>query len=272
MPELIHIHRRTSKMFMRKLVQLVLWLTVPCVLLQAQSSPPTPKLIHRYELGCGYSCAQEAAADLGGFEATKLNGRVAIRFCSKEPMPLALTTAAAAYGYVISILEGSYGFTPDRILFLRSDDCIGSHKAVTATEFWAIPKGASLPTSIESFTSSEVKSESIPGNNSGAIGTRNYKMATQQLIKKLRTKEHMVGIVLGYYYDKPSELMKRRLREVLRVLERSGLQQDRYFVLSSPWSGEHSIDPLKPEPVYPSFFIVEVAKGAKQTTSVSQNP
>lgn len=74
----------------------------------------------------------------------------------------------------------------------------------------------------------------------------------------------MVGIVLGYYYDKPSQLMKKRLREVRRGLEKSGVQHSRYFVRLSPWSGERSIDPAEPELVYPSFFVVEVGKGKEQ--------
>jgi hypothetical protein len=249
----------------KKLASAVLMLALPSIVLQGQqSSQPTPKLIHRYELGCGYSCAQEVAADLGGLGAAKSDDRVAVRFCSKEPMPLALTTAAAAYGYVISILEGSYGFTPDRILFLRSDDCLGPNVAVIATEFWAIPKGASMPAAVESVKSSDVKSQSIPERNMRAIGTRNYRTATRQLIKRLRTTRQMVGIVVGYYYDEPSQVMRRRLREVRRALEKSGLEQNRYFVRLSPWSGERSIDPRKPEPVYPSFFVVEVTKGEEQ--------
>lgn len=122
-----------------------------------QRSQPVPQLIHRYELACGYSCAQEVAADLGKHGAGKPGDRIAVRFCSKEALPLALTTAIAAYGYVISILEQSYAYNPEHVLLLRSDDCLGQNAAVTATEFWDIPLGASMPAAVESIRSSEVK-------------------------------------------------------------------------------------------------------------------
>src|SRR5215203_3605877 len=118
----------------QKVSVVVFVLVLFCTLLQAQQkSEPVAKLVHRYERGCGYSCAQELAIDLGGVYAAKIDDRVAVRFCSKEPMPIALTTAAAAYAYVNSILEGSYGYTAERVLFLRSEDCLGPHANVTAT-------------------------------------------------------------------------------------------------------------------------------------------
>src|SRR5947209_3185941 len=87
-------------------------------LLQKQSSVRSQaKLVHRYEKTCGYSCAQELAIDLGGVYRKEPTDSVAVRFCSKEPLPVALSTSAAAYGYVISILQGSYGYTPERVLF-----------------------------------------------------------------------------------------------------------------------------------------------------------
>jgi hypothetical protein len=94
----------------------------------------------------------------------------------------------------------------------------------------------------------------------GIMGSRHYIATAQLLIKRLRTEPRLVGIVLGYYYDAPSELMKRRLREVQRKLRESGIHPNRYFVRLSPWSGERSVDPPEREPVYPSFFAVEIVR------------
>jgi hypothetical protein len=214
------------------------------------------RLIHRYERRCGYSCAQELAIDLG-IHAKKSDDVVAVRFCSKEPLPLALSTSAAAYGYVISILTDSYGYTPERILFLRSEGCLGPASAVTATEFWAIPQGAALPTSVEAVKSNQVRVDSL--GMEGLIGNaRSYKAALQKLPDTLRAKPEAVGIVLGYYYKQPSRVMKRRIREVQRTLKENGLSEDRYSVRLAPWTGEYGDD--DPEPKYPSLFVVEVAK------------
>lgn len=221
---------------------------------------PEATLVHRYEEGCGYSCAQELAIDLGGVYGKNPDDKVAVRLCSREPLPVALSTSAAAYGYVISILEGSYGYTPERILFSRSEDCLGSDRAVTATEFWVIPSGAAPPASVESIRSNQVRLESVGAEAIIVEGIRNYRAATQELITKLREKPQAVGVVLGYYYQRPNPVMRRRLNEVRRLLEQSGLPQDRYFVRLARWTGERSVDPPDPEPRYPSVFVVEVAR------------
>jgi hypothetical protein len=215
------------------------------------------RLVHRYERRCGDSCLQELAIALGGGGAKKASNTVAIRFCSKESLPLALSTAAASPEYLISILTDSYGYTPERILFLRSEDCLAPEPSVTATEFWAIPQSATLPTSIESVKSSQVRVDSL--GMEGLIGNvRSYKAALRKLPDKLRAKPEAVGIVLGYYYKQPSRVMKRRIREVQRTLKENGLSEDRYSVRLAPWTGEYGDD--DPEPKYPSLFVVEVAK------------
>lgn len=216
-------------------------------------------LVHRYERACGSSCLQELAIDLGGVHATKPDDTVVVRFCSKESLPMALTTAAASPGYLISILTGSYGYTQERILFLRSEDCLGPDPAVAATEFWAVPNGAALPPSVESIRSSQVRSETVGMEATSTEGTRNYRSAAQELAAKLRARPEAVGIVLGYYYRRPNAAMQRRLREVRTILEQSGLPQERYRVRLMRWTGERSVDPPETEPMYPSLFIVEVA-------------
>jgi hypothetical protein len=222
------------------------------------------KLVRRFERGCGYSCAQEVAIDLGQLSSPKADDLIAVRFCSKEPLPVALTTAAAAYGYVISILEGSYHYTPERVFFLRAEDCVSPHAAVTATEFWAVPRGAAIPKSVESTTSSRVHIVSLVTN--GRITNQHtYRAALKKLQNRLLTDSQAVGIVVGNYYKTPSPLMKQRLRVAKEILDRSKLPLGRYFVRLAPWTGEYSLD--SPEPQYPKLFVVEVVK-AKETAQI----
>lgn len=223
---------------------------------------PAVKLVHRYERSCGYSCAQELGIDLGGVHANKPGDTVAVRFCSKQSLPLALSTSAAAYGYVTAVLTGTYGYTPERILFLRSEDCLGPDPAVTATEFWAVPQGAALPASVESIRSNQVQLEAVGTETLSVEGTRDYRAAVQDLIVKLRARPEAVGVVLGNYYRRPNATLRRRLDEVRELLKRSGLPQERYFVRLAPWTGEYTISPPEPEPTYPSVSIVEVGGDA----------
>lgn len=146
----------------------------------AQAEP-----INRYERRCGYSCAQELAIELGTPNTTP-DSLVALRFCSKEPLPLALYTSAATFGYAVSILIDSYGYTPERVLYLRSEDCLGPVPAVTATEFWTIPPGAVLPTSVETVKSSQVLVDTI--EMEGIVNAQRYKSGLRDLTETLHAK------------------------------------------------------------------------------------
>lgn len=226
----------------------------PDIFLRAQSGIRSKaELVHRYEERCGYSCAQELAIDLGGSSAKDAGGSIAIRFCSRESFPVALATSAAAYSYVVTILQDSYGVTQERVLFLRAEDCVGSHAGITATEFWSVPQGAALPGSIETTSAKSVRVDSMTVKS-----RRGYQAALKKLEDELLTDSQAVGIVIGSYYKTPSALMKQRLRAAKQTLARSRVPRGRYFVRLAPWTGEYSLD--SPEPKYPSVFVVEVAK------------
>ncbi len=214
--------------------------------------------IRRYErMGSGGDAIMEATLDLT--HSTSQPVDAVVRVCSQEPLPLALSIAAMSPFKVARWMNDVYNYSPDRILFLRSEDCLGSDPKVAATELWAVPKGATLPAAVESVKSSQVRSEPIGADkNTATRGARNYRAAAQDLVAKLRARPEAVGIVLGYYYKQPSRVMKRKLREVQRTLKESGLSEGRYSVRLAPWTGEYGDD--DPEPKYPSLFVVEVAK------------
>lgn len=96
-------------------------------------------------------------------------------------------------------------------------------------------------------------------------GVRDYRRSLQKLIRQLRARPTAVGVVLGYFLNHPSEALQRRLREVSRTLERSGLPAERYLVRTMIWNDEVSTYPPDEEPSYPSFFTVEVMKPLQET-------
>lgn len=223
-----------------------------------------PILIHRYEKGYSSHSLEDNAAYLA--DSAGNGGGVAVRVCSQKRLPVALSIAAADPFTVSTILKADYGYTLERIVFLRSADCLGSNPKIAATELWAVPKGAALPASVESVKASQARSEPVGKQGLSAEGARDYRAAVQELTAQLNAKPHATGVVLGYYYNRPTPTMERRLREVRRLLERSGLPQERYCVRLAAWTGERLVDPPDPEPKYPSLFVVEVArvKGARK--------
>lgn len=219
-----------------------------------------PVQVRRYEhMGSGFDAITEANYELTRI-ADKPDDLAVIRVCSRESMPLALSIAAMNPFTVARALNQGYNFSLERILFLRSEDCLGSDPAVAATELWAAPKDGALPPFVESIKSSQAHLEILGTKDLLAAGTRNYRVAVKELTTKLRAAPEAVGVVVGYYYKNPSLVMKRRLREVRKMLEQSGLRQDRYFVRFIPWPGERSVDPPEAEPRYPSVFVVKVER------------
>lgn len=215
-------------------------------------------LVHRYENGYSLHSLEDNAAYLA--DSAGIHGVVAVRLCSKESMPLALSIAAADPFVITASLRVDYDFTPERILFLRSEDCLGSNPMLAATELWAVPQGAAPPASIESVRFDQVRLESIGTEASSTDNARIYRAARRKLIEKLRERPNAIGVVLGYYYREASPVMKRRLCETRNLLKQSGISANRYFVRLMPWIGERSITPSEPEPKSPSLFVIEVAQ------------
>ena len=246
---------------MRQALFLIIGLLFFSGVLHGQGSTnPKAMQLRRYERsGSGFDEITEANYELSRRLDTS-NDLTAIRVCSRESMPLALSIAAMNPFTVARALNQGYNFSLERILFLRSEDCLGSDSAVAATELWAVPKGAELPSFVESIKSSQAQLQIVGTKTLKAAGMRNYKSAVKELTTKMRATPEAIGVIVGYYFKQPSPEVRRRVSEVQKMLEQSGLPRDRYSVRLMPWPGERSIDPPETEPKYPSFFIVKVAK------------
>ena len=119
------------------------------------STKPEAVRMRRYERnGSGFDEITEANYELTRRLDTT-NDLAVVRICSREPMPLALSIAAMNPFTVARALNQGYNFAFERILFLRSENCLGSDTAVAATELWAVPKGAAPPAFVESIKSSQ---------------------------------------------------------------------------------------------------------------------
>lgn len=220
----------------------------------------TARLFKRYEGGGHEFRMNEDILTLSLSIGSKDRKTVAVRVCSKEPMPFALATAAADPFHIADLLIGGYGYSPEQVLFVRAGDCLSSKDpSRPATEIWAIAEGALLPPHVEALESNQIRLISL-GKRPVNRGVRDYRTALQELIQELRRNPVSVGVVFGYFLERPSPMLRRRLREVTRTLERSGLPPDRYLVRPQRWDNEVSTYPPDSEPKYPSVFVVEVAR------------
>ncbi len=244
----------------RQVLFLIIGLLLSSGVSLGQVHNPKAVQVRRYErTGSGFDAITEANYELTRI-AAKPDDVAVIRVCSRDPMPLALSMAAMNPFMVASALNQGYNFALERILFLRSEDCLGSDPAIAAAELWAVPKGASLPTFVESIKSSEAHLETVGTKTLLAEGTRNYRLAIKEVTTKVRAAREAIAVVVGYYFKQPSAEMKRRVSEAQKMLEESGLPRDHYSVRLMPWPGERSIDPPEAEPRYPSVFVVKVQR------------
>jgi hypothetical protein len=202
---------------------------------------------------------QEAALDLKEY-ASGAEDRVAVRVCSREPMPVALSTAAASPFILREYLE-HYGFLPERILFLRSEDCLANNSRIAVTEFWAIPKGADVPRSVESIRSSQARLEVVRTEDT-IKSAADYNAALRELIAKSSAKPEASVVIVGAYYKQPSSALKKNLHKAKRLLEKHGVPPNRVYVRAAPSSGIREGD--EPEPKYPNLFVVEISDSARR--------
>ncbi len=234
----------------------------------AQSdSQHVARLFKRYDPGAGYNRVTEDVLTLSLSVGAKERARIAVRVCSKEPLPFALATAGADPFHMAELLTGGYGYTAERVIFLRSEDYLSAKETSRpATEIWTIPEGASLPSHIEALKSNQARLVSL-GKRPANRGVRDYRTALQKLIQSLRANPNSVGVVFGYFLERPSPVLQRRLGEVTRILEESGLPRERYLVRPMGWNDEVSTYPPDSEPIYPSVFVVKVEKGKDSARS-----
>jgi hypothetical protein len=82
------------------------------------------------------------------------------------------------------------------ISLLRSEGCLSHNPAIAVTEFWAIPKGATPPPSVESIRSSQAQLEVVRTEDT-IKSAKGYRAALQQLAAKLRAKPEAAGVIVG---------------------------------------------------------------------------
>ncbi len=239
-----------------ELLLLTLFLSVTPTRSEPQS---TARMFIRYEQGQDYNRLGESLLALAHPIRTEDKASAAIRLCSQKPLAVALATATADPFLIVDRLR-AYGYPLDRIMFLRSEDCLSRNQSQSVTEVWTIPEMAPLPSNVEAFKSSQVKL--IPlGKDPGRLGMRDYKRALTKLIQRLRANPRSTGIIVGYTLGKTSPALQRRMREVRRTLQQSGIPSERYLVHLMGWPDEYSEHPPDPEARYPNVSVIEFSNG-----------
>lgn len=213
-------------------------------------------LFKRYDRGGAVNRIIEDTFSLKLDVKPEQKATVAVRVCSKDPLPFALVTANADPFVITEQLVNAYAYSPERLVYLRADDCLGKDPSTGITEIWALPEGASFPPHVEKLAFSDARRIAL-GKKEAFRGVRDYREALADLIKQLRMNPQASGLVVGYYGKggRLSPGLRRRLTEVRSILKRSGLPPDRYRVHSAYWNDETWES--APDPQYPLVFVIK---------------
>lgn len=223
---------------------------------QVKERPNLPSgLFKRYENGAGANRIIEDVLTLTIAFEPENRSIVAVRVCSKQSLPLGLVTTSIDVFHVAELLTSGYAYTPDRVVFLRSADCLAKEAAQNATEVWALSQASPLPAHAEKLLYSEAQRVALGKKEELRGGDRDYRSALDELIRALKLDSSARGVVLGFYRQKPGAAMKRRLKEVERILRLSGLPRDQYLVTLRPWNDESWEGDT--EPRYPAVYIIK---------------
>ena len=71
--------------------------------------------------------------------------KIAIRVCTELPLAEAIKQSKSPPFRIANFMKLNHGYTPERLLFLRSNECYRGEKIISAIEVWIVPQGAVLP-------------------------------------------------------------------------------------------------------------------------------
>jgi hypothetical protein len=83
--------------------------------------------------------------------------RIAIRVCTKLPLVEAIKQSKSPPFRIAHFLKFNHGYTPERLLFLRSTECYSGTQKISAIEVWIVPQGVQLPSAEDTLKMEEAE-------------------------------------------------------------------------------------------------------------------
>jgi hypothetical protein len=83
--------------------------------------------------------------------------KIAIRVCTNLPLLEAIKRSGGPPFRIANFMTMNHGYTPERLLFLRSKECHRGEERISAIEVWIVPQGAMLPSAEDALTIGEAE-------------------------------------------------------------------------------------------------------------------
>ena len=250
---------------------LLLFLLMVALRSEGTAPPANPKaiLIGRCVGQCWYdTLRQEYSFALA--DATRW-GSIAIRLCSSERSEIAVGKSSYNLVVIVDELKQLHKVDVNDAVLLFSRRCRAGKLGRVATEFWAIPQGASLPFHEKSIKINELSISMARQPNDKAhmetLLTRGeaYPKTTTELqssseteamAQMLRRDPDSYGVVIGYYFSRPVAELQQRVLLAKQQLEKDPALKGRFSTHLIPY-GVNFTDSV--EPTEPHFKVIRLS-------------
>ncbi len=192
---------------------------------------------------------------------------IAVRVCSDDPLPVALSMAQGL-PFVTTVKLEKLGIPKSRIYYLRqSRGCRVWPNNYALTEYWLIPRNAEFPEFDEAVEASCLSGYQLTNGDSltkeewfeidtlEQVTPQSYDLVLDKVLNQLKQNKSAVTIIrVPYYRLSPTAELKARLRHTLDYLKVNGIASHRVYVRRiydgsrPPFHGD--------EPKYPDIFVV----------------
>jgi hypothetical protein len=215
----------------------------------------TPKLYLRYERPTSLFRVGEDLTAGGNSEKTVLkHTKIGIRVCSTEPLLFSIArstmNALRMADYLITI-----GYKKSDVFLLRASDCIGKVKGeLFSTEIWGLPDNSRLPGNVENITYDELAMKTL-GFDPVDCPKVIYRLSETKLIEELNRDKGAVAVIVGYYIERPSKLLKSHIKQIQKKLDTEHISRSRYRIGFEAWHDGDS-GCISSEPIHPIILIL----------------
>jgi hypothetical protein len=210
-------------------------------------------LIRTFSTGDFQNAVSDAAFYLREI-VDKSEGKIAVRICTTEPMPVALAVATGR-PFLLQFLLESHGYSSERLFFLRYKNCNYNKPDIAITEFWSVPNGEQLPLSDESILATKASIKEYPSNGK-ARQQAVFRKNLLALINDMNKSPNSFGVIVGYYNKHPGAALKRNSRFAESFLRNKDAVAGRVYTRLLPWIG--TSDSNDKEPQFPVIILVNV--------------
>lgn len=151
------------------------------------------------------------------FRYRQFHGNFVIRLCSETPFLILYKQQGPRIGRLLYEFKKFTKIPKDRLILLRSEDCVSNREQVTPIKIWWI-KDDEFPPFIEKLAPCQISSRLLEGDLKNDSDYQKGLHHLREEIKLSNTKNKAIGYVRGFYAKRRNRVLTKRLSDARRLL------------------------------------------------------